>query len=246
MKITFLGTSHGVPAADRYCSCTMLESGNSVYLIDAGAPVVDCLLREGKHVNELRAAFITHIHGDHTNGLFHLVDLMNWYYKESAADFYIPEQSLIDTVETVVKTVSGFSLNRDRLRMHCVESSLVYEDENIRVEYIPTAHMGERHQTYSILVTEGTNRVLFSGDFSGMLSKKDVPTIIAEDGLDLFLCELAHFGLRELSPYLDTCKAKRVYFNHVFPLEKYNDIESAKAQYSFEIGTPKDGDVLVI
>ena len=36
MKITFLDTCHGVPAADRYCSCTMLEAGGSLYFIDAG------------------------------------------------------------------------------------------------------------------------------------------------------------------------------------------------------------------
>ena len=39
MKITFLGTSHGVPAADRYCSCTMLEVNGAHYFIDAGAPL---------------------------------------------------------------------------------------------------------------------------------------------------------------------------------------------------------------
>ena len=40
MKITFLGTSHGVPAADRYCYCVMIESGKSVYFIDGGAPMI--------------------------------------------------------------------------------------------------------------------------------------------------------------------------------------------------------------
>ena len=43
MKITFLGTSHGVPAKDRFCSSIMLESGGSFYFIDAGAPVMDLL-----------------------------------------------------------------------------------------------------------------------------------------------------------------------------------------------------------
>ena len=55
MKITFIGTSHGVPAADRYCSCTMIESGNSVYFIDGGAPMIDELLRHGRHPDEVRA-----------------------------------------------------------------------------------------------------------------------------------------------------------------------------------------------
>ena len=48
MKITFVGTSHGVPFADRYCTCTMIESGNSVYFIDAGRNIIDSVLRYGK------------------------------------------------------------------------------------------------------------------------------------------------------------------------------------------------------
>ena len=30
MKITFLGSSHGVPSAERYCSCTMIEVNGSL------------------------------------------------------------------------------------------------------------------------------------------------------------------------------------------------------------------------
>lgn len=33
MKITFIGTSHGVPAADRFCSCAMIEVGESYILL---------------------------------------------------------------------------------------------------------------------------------------------------------------------------------------------------------------------
>ena len=53
MKITFLGTSHGVPAADRYCSSTMLEINGARYFIDAGAPLIDILLRRGVDLNKV-------------------------------------------------------------------------------------------------------------------------------------------------------------------------------------------------
>ena len=64
MKITLLGTSHGVPAADRYCSCTLIEAGHAAYLIDAGAPAIDLLLRRGVDLTAIRALFTTHLHGD--------------------------------------------------------------------------------------------------------------------------------------------------------------------------------------
>ena len=39
---------------------------------------------------------------------------------------------------------------------------------------------------------------------------------------------------------------KRVIFSHVYPLDKYNDIEAIKGKYDFEVLTPTDGDVLEI
>ena len=55
MKITFFGTSHGVPEKNRFCTCIMLESGGSIYFIDAGAPMVDLMLSKGKSVNDIKA-----------------------------------------------------------------------------------------------------------------------------------------------------------------------------------------------
>ena len=244
MKITFLGTSHGVPSADRFCSCMMIESGNSVYLIDAGAPVVDLLLRNGKEISDLRAVFTTHAHTDHTNGIFPLVNLMNWYFKTSEADFYITEQPLIDAWKNL-NLALGSALSEERIRFHKVEELHVYEDENIKVQYFPTQHMAPR-PSYSILVTEGDKRVLFSGDFSNGLRQQDVPAILAQEPLDAFVCEMAHFGVKELAPYLKTCKAKRLYVTHVYPLRKYEDIEAIKQEYPFAIFTPADGDSFTV
>lgn len=238
MKITFVGTSHGVPAADRFCSCIMLESGTSLYFIDAGAPVIDSIHRHGRNVNDLRAVFTTHVHSDHTVGLLHLTSLMHWYYKDSAADFYIAEQEHIETIKKWCRTADGGELNSERIRFHVPTEGPVYEDENIKVEYIRTKHL---KNSYAILVTEGSKRVLFSGDLSWKLLEADVPVQIREE-LDAFVCEMAHFGVELISPYLAECRAKRVLFTHVFPLDKYGDIEKIKGDYPFEILTPADGD----
>ena len=91
MKITFLGTSHGVPAADRFCTSIMLESGENVYLLDAGAPVINLMLKMGIDLKSLKAAFVSHSHMDHLSGLADLICLMNWYFQDTSADFYLPE-----------------------------------------------------------------------------------------------------------------------------------------------------------
>ena len=238
MKITFVGTSHGVPAADRFCSCIMLESGGALYFIDAGAPVIDSIHRYGKNINDLRAVFTTHVHSDHTVGLLHLTGLMHWYYKESSADIYVAEEEHIETIRRWSRTADGGELDGERIRFHVPVEGQVYEDENIKVEYIKTKHL---KNSYAILVTEGSKRVLFSGDLSWKLLENDVPTQIREE-LDAFVCEMAHFGVDLIAPYLAECRARRVIFTHVFPVEKYADIEALRGKYPFEILTPADGD----
>ena len=152
MKITFVGTSHGVPEKNRYCTCIMLESNGAIYFIDAGAPMVDFLLDNGKSINDLRAVFTTHVHSDHTIGLVHLVNLMNWYYKRSSAEIFITEQEHIDATVRWTYTAGDGRIDEERIKLKVAYEGSVYQDENIKVEYIPTAHM---KNSYAILVTEG-------------------------------------------------------------------------------------------
>lgn len=81
MKITFLGASHGVPEANRRCSCTMVEVSGRYYFVDMGIMAIDELVTRGIPVDAVKGIFITHMHGDHTNGLFSFVDLITWYFK---------------------------------------------------------------------------------------------------------------------------------------------------------------------
>ena len=69
MQITFLGASHGVPEANRRCSCTLIETNGRYYFIDMGVNAIDALRTRGIEVEDVKGIFITHMHGDHTNGL---------------------------------------------------------------------------------------------------------------------------------------------------------------------------------
>ena len=88
--------------------------------------------------------------------------------------------------------------------------------------------------------------MLFSGDLSIGLSRKDIPAVVFEDGVDAMVCEMAHFSLKDLTPYLEKLKVKELYFNHIYPIEKYDQIEAVKNNYSFAIYAPKDGDCFVV
>ncbi len=71
MELQFLGTSSGVPTSQRNVSALALQpgSGRSWYLVDCGEATQHRLLYSTLSVVQLRAIFITHVHGDHCYGL---------------------------------------------------------------------------------------------------------------------------------------------------------------------------------
>lgn len=71
MKITFLGTSSGMPTVQRNVTAAALApaQGKRWYLIDCGEATQHQLLRTSLSMLHLRAIFITHVHGDHCYGL---------------------------------------------------------------------------------------------------------------------------------------------------------------------------------
>ena len=244
MNITFIGTSHGVPAADRYCSATMIEAGGAIYFIDAGAPLIEELLRRGKDIHSVRAVFITHAHGDHTNGLLHMAGLMNWYYKQSSADFYVPEQALSDVFDHWL-TANHDKHDTERLRFHVFDETLVYEDENIKLTAFSTKHLYHINApAYGFVVTDKQSggRCVFSGDLSGRLAREDFPAIALEEEVDALICEMAHFKLEHVAPHLGKCRAKTLYFTHVFPVSNFDDIRAVEGAYPYPIRIVCDGD----
>ena len=241
MKITFLGTSHGVPASDRYCSSSMIEVNGSVYLIDAGAPVIDLLIRKGVDLNAVKSVFTTHLHGDHVFGVIQMASLFNWYFKHTTADFYLTEPAGIDAIGRTIETIDGPLCGRVRLKL--MDENTVYEDENIRVTPFPTQHLaGAGRPAYSYLIEAEGKKVLFSGDLSYGLEKQDFPAYALENEVDLMICEMAHFGPEHTEPYLEKCKAKELVFNHVFPLHKLDQINALNGKYGYPIRTVDDGE----
>ena len=245
MKFTFLGSSHGVPAPDRFCSSLMVEVGESVYLVDAGAPIIDCILRHDKTTDDVKAIFTTHSHGDHINGLHHYIDLVDWYYKESEVDIFMTNVEVKDAMINMLEVLRGAPYHADRIRMHIAEAGEVWNDGNLRVTYIPTRHM-EPRASYAILLEAEGKRVLITGDLSWKMTKNDFPTIVAEEELDLVICEMAHFGVKHIAPYLETCKAKEMWITHLYPYERFEEVKAIANKYAYPIYIADDNDVIEV
>ena len=246
MKLTFLGTSHGVPSDQRYCSCTMVETGGAIYFIDAGAPLIDILLRRGTDLNAIRAIFTTHIHSDHTDGILSFAGLASWYFRTMSVDIYLTEQRGVDAYRNLLDATIG-NLDESRVRFRLMERDTVYEDEHIRLTPMPTQHLAGRNApAYSYLLEAEGKKALFSGDLSVHLDKRDFPAYALENEPDLMVCEMAHFSVEEAEPYLARCRAKEMLFNHVFPLDKLERINALNGRFGYPIRTLADGDEVVL
>ena len=247
MKITFLGSSHGVPSAERYCSCTMIEVNGSLYFIDCGAPLIDILLRRGAPLSSIRAVFTTHMHGDHVNGLAPLADLCNWYFKDTGFDIYLTEAAGLSLFPQMIEAVEGMALDAQRIRFRLMTPDTLYDDGSIRITPLPNRHLHYAGRpSYSYLVEAEGKRVVFTGDMSQGLRQGDFPACALEDGVDLVISEMAHFGISDVEPYLKRCRAARVLFNHVFPLDKLPLIDALDGRFGYPIGTVADGDEITL
>ena len=247
MKITFLGTSHGVPGADRYCSSAMVEIGEAVYLIDGGAPTCDLLIRCGISYDRIKAVFTTHIHGDHTLGMLGMLSLSNWYFKTSSYDVYMPTEEGIGAFKEIIR-VTDSPLDETRIRMKVTAPGCFYDDGVLKVTAVPTRHMeNSGSPTYSLILDAEGKRVVFTGDLHHG-DAADFPVPAKEEPSDLIICEMAHFGHEVILPIVTACPTGKVLFNHVWYHyeESMAAIRAADGQYPMPVLAVEDGDIFEI
>ena len=211
MKIVFLGSSHGVPEPNRKCSSALVEAGGSKYIVDMGTGAVEDLITRGIAAREIRTVFITHMHGDHTNGLVSFLDLCSWKFKDADPALFLPG----DTERTRAALCEWLACNDTVMRpfdLHRVEEGVIYDDGTLRVTAYGTKH---NRASFAYLLEAEGKRVLFSGDPSTKGPAVDFPLSVLDAPLDLAVCECAHFEATEYLPLFEGKKnLRRLCFNH--------------------------------
>jgi ribonuclease Z len=69
MELQFFGTSSGTPTRTRNVAGLALRTAGGWVLVDCGEGTQHRILRTSHSLHELRAIFVTHLHGDHCYGL---------------------------------------------------------------------------------------------------------------------------------------------------------------------------------
>ena len=206
MKITFVGSSHGVPEAHRKCTCIMIEVGENVYFVDMGCSGMDALRTKGISIDAVKGIFATHMHGDHINGLPEYVELLTWYFKTANPVICLPMLDAVPVLKDWIRvTLSGEM--RD-LEYREVQPGVIFDDGVLKVTAFATQHC---LKSYAYLVEAEGKTVLFTGDLKR--PSVDFPDISGKT-VDLVVCETAHFPSTEYLPVFEKYDIKKVCVTH--------------------------------
>ena len=139
MDLLFLGTSSGTPTRARNVSGLALleDTGKAWYLIDCGEGTQHRLLRTPLSLHDLRAIFITHVHGDHCYGLPGLLASAGMMGRKAALAIIAPQG-----IEAWVRATLGMSQSwlGYELEFHAVETLAEWRSPNMRVEAAELSH----------------------------------------------------------------------------------------------------------
>ena len=168
-----LGTGTPVPNPDRSGPATAVVIGRRVFLFDAGAGVMRRLAAAGLPIDGVTAAFITHLHSDHTLGMPDLI-LTSWVMGRSTpmpvlgppglrrmTDHFMSAWS-----EDTVVRVKGLERGRPggyRVDVREITGGVVHDSAGVKVTAIRVPH-GEWEYAFAYRVDAPGRSIVISGD----------------------------------------------------------------------------------
>jgi ribonuclease Z len=181
-RVVMLGTGTPNPDPERSGPSVAIVVNDTPYLVDFGPGVVRRAAAmsptwggpiAGLEVRNLKVAFLTHLHSDHSAGLSDLV-LTPWVLeRDEPLELYGPDG--IDEMASHVTDayradidyrVYGLEPANDegwRVRTHTIEEGIVFEDDNVKVEAFKVRH-GTWPNAYGYKFTTPDRVIVISGD----------------------------------------------------------------------------------
>ncbi len=242
MKIKFLGTSFGAPSKDRHQQSVLIEVNDALYIFDTGAPVLDILIKDGYDLSKIKAVFISHIHGDHLNGIFDMLNLADYFNMNFTV--YVPERRLADFLKSYCE-LQGCAIESGRVQFLSIEERAFYIDQLLKVCAFQTKHIKNGNiPSFGFLIEDIRAKVYITGDLSSSLD--DFPEILYSEQTDLIVTECAHFSPDSLFDKLKLCNSRAFGVIHVMPSDKYSQLKIIAENSSLKVYFPNDNDEILL
>ena len=177
-KVVLLGTGTPRPYPDRSGPATAIVVGERAYLVDFGPGVVRRAAAAAEkgtpqlEAANLKIAFLTHLHSDHTAGYPDLI-LTPWVMGRTELDVYGPE-GLEEMTEHVleawrrdieIRTTGQEQRHALVVRAHDVKPGVVYKDDLVKVTAFRVRH-GQWPEAFGYRFDTLGKSIVISGDTS--------------------------------------------------------------------------------
>jgi len=201
-KVVLLGT--GTPNADpdRSGPCTAIVVNDTPYLIDFGPGVARRAAAahksgvEALRVSNLKIAFVTHLHSDHTAGYPDLI-FTPWVLDRSEPLHVYGPKGLRQMTEHILAAYeqdvymrlyglepTDYKKEGYNVLVHEIEPGVVYSDSNVTVEAFPVNH-GSWPYAFGYKFTTPDKTIVISGD-----TAPSETIVEACDGCDILIHEV--------------------------------------------------------
>ena len=195
---TILGSSSGVPQADRGTAAYILRVNDRLSVIDCGGGATSSFLKRGYDPLEIDRVFISHTHSDHVCELPLLVQMIYLAGRQDPLEIYLPEE-FVELFKRMLPAMymipeklpfeicligysAGFEYNGD-FKLTAIANSHL---EKYR-EYVERLELPNKMQSYSFHIQAGESSLFYSGDIAEF---EDIRPHI--DGCRYVVTELTH------------------------------------------------------
>jgi ribonuclease Z len=172
-QVILLGTGTPYPDPNASGPATAVVVGKRFFLFDAGAGVMRRVKAAGLPISGPEAAFITHLHSDHTLGYPDLI-LTSWIMRRvSPLQVYGPHGLQAMTSHLLAAYaqdihIRTYGLEREirggySVKVHEIKSGVVYERDGVRITAIPVPH-GSWKEAYAYRIDTPDRSIVISGD----------------------------------------------------------------------------------
>lgn len=221
-EITILGSSSGNPSPDRANASLILKAGDGIYQFDAGEGFSSSALRHNIDHHKIKAIIISHMHPDHTAGLFLEIQMMYLAKRTAPLAVLLPEEG--------IAAVKGFMLAGylfpERLGFDLsikpIRPDPAFRDGNVAVYVRANTHLSHYRksiedggypnlmQSYSYVIKADARKIIYSGDIGSFDDYADLL-----DGCDLLITEGLHVDIETLFEKSAQSGLKRIVLTHL-------------------------------
>jgi len=181
-KVILLGTGNPNPDPEHSGCSVAIVVNETPYIIDFGPGVIRQAAAlsaryggpiEGLNVKNIKRAFLTHLHSDHTTGYPDLI-LTPWVMgRDEPLEVYGPE-GIVEMTNNILNAyredikyrLYGLEPANDmgwRVNAHTIVEGIIYEDENVKVEAFTVKH-GSWPNAFGYRFTTPDKVIVISGD----------------------------------------------------------------------------------